>query len=398
MELALDLPTLFADEEQPVVQEAASQAFNLQVGRDSFLRILSHMLPVIERRNTIPVLANVLLDCTNGDLQVTATDLEMLVTESANAEIASAGKLTVSAQILYEIVRKLPEGKIQLTYKQDSQMLEVRQGQSLFSLPTLPANSFPLMDAGELSFKLVLTSSALLHLLNSTSYAMSTEETRYYLNGVHVQPLEQAGQLFWAATATDGHRLAQSLSPAPVGLIKEVQDIILPKKLVHELGKLLDDIAGEVIVAFSKSKIECTLGSVRLLSKLIDATFPDCQAVIPSSWASEISLPRKALIERLDRIAIVAQEKTKGIKLYLKDGLLLVSASGDAQGSGNESLPVDYHGPELDMAFSVRYLLEALQAFTGDSVLCQIVDAYAPITLRDEGELTALAVVMPMRI
>ncbi|NWH09091.1 MAG: DNA polymerase III subunit beta [Alphaproteobacteria bacterium] len=373
----------------------------LTVERGAFLKSLNHVQSVVERRNTIPILSNVLIDAQKDRLSLMATDLDIEIVESLEAEISRPGATTVSAHRLYDVVRKLPEGsQAQLDANGAEGHLRLNAGRSKFQLTCLPREDFPAMTAGNLPHHFGIDAADLRRLIDKTRFAISTEETRYYLNGVYLHAFKGKDQALLRAVATDGHRLARFEIPLPEGAA-EMPGVIVPRKAVQELRKLLDDATGPIEVAVSDTKIRFAFGSVILTSKLIDGTFPDYQRVIPSGNDKILDVNASDLAEAVDRVATISAEKTRAVKLNLERDRLTLSVVNPEAGSANEELPVDYGAEPLEIGFNARYLLDILQQLDGSEAKFLLADAGSPTVVRDAGEgadLSTLYVLMPMRV
>ena len=316
----------------------------LTIDRMSLLRPLGHVQSVVERRNTIPILANVVLRAGDGELALTATDMDMDIVTEVGCSVMTAGTTTMSAHLLYDIVRKLPDGAEVDISAGDGHAI-VSAGRSSFRLPTLPVEDFPAISSSDLPVNFALSAADVRDLMDATRFAISTEETRYYLNGIFIHKAE-TGEL--CAVATDGHRLALTRQTLPSGAA-QMPSIILPRKAVNELRKLLDDFDGEVFVSLSETRAEFRFGVVRLTSKLIDGTFPDYTRVIPVGNDRIMQVDVGAFSAAVDRVATIASEKSRSVKMGLKPGLLTLSASNNDASSATEELEVSYEGAEVEI-------------------------------------------------
>ncbi len=328
------------------------------VERAALLKSLGHVHRVVERRNTIPILANVLVRADRSKLAFKATDLDLEVTETIAAEVSPSGATTVPAHMFYEIVRKLPEGaQIVLEGTGDRAVLTIRAGRSRFTLQTLPESDFPDLAAGEMTHSFRLKAADLKRLIDKTQFAISTEETRYYLNGIylHTAGTDKAPTL--RAVATDGHRLAQVELPLPEGAAG-MPGIIVPRKTVGEVQRLIEDNEAEVTIELSPGKIRFTLGDVVLTSKLIDGTFPDYGRVIPVGNDKELVVDKKEFEQAVDRVSTVSSERGRAVKLSLTSGKLMLSVTNPDSGSATEEVEVEYAADPLDIGFNSRYLLD----------------------------------------
>ena len=371
------------------------------IERATLLRCLSHVQSVVERRNTIPILSNVLLEASgDGDLRVMATDLDLQVVEHmAAASVDSPGAITVSAHLLFDIARKLPEGS-QVSLETADNRMTVKAGRSRFQLPTLPRDDFPVIVEGELPTSFELPARTLAELIDRTRFAISTEETRYYLNGIFLHVSDEDKPVLKAA-ATDGHRLARFTLPRPEGAAG-MPDVIVPRKAVAELRKLLEEaLDGNVEIDLSASKIRFTLGGeggVVLTSKLIDGTFPDYSRVIPTANDKLLRLDPRSFYQGVDRVATIATEKTRAVKMGLdKDRVTLTVTSPD-NGTASEELAADYGSDPLEIGFNAGYLKDILGQIDSDTVEMHLADAGAPTLIRKDENSPALYVLMPMRV
>jgi len=368
----------------------------LTIERAALLKSLAHAQSVVERRTTIPILANVMLAAKGEGLSLTATDMDIAVVENVPAAVKQAGATTAPAHTLYEIVRKLPEGaEIELALADDK--LAVKSGRSRFTLASLPPDDFPLMTGGDLPHKFKLPAGDLCTLIDRSSFAISTEETRYYLNGIYLHVAESAGVPVLRAVATDGHRLAQVEMARPQGAAK-MPGIIVPRKTVQELRRLLEDSEAEVAVALSDTKIRFSFDDVELTSKLIDGTFPDYQRVIPEANDKIMDVDRRAFAEAVDRVSTISTEKSRAVKVELKDGALRLSATSPENGTAVEELEVSYTGGALEIGFNSRYLLDIARQIEGETARFAMADAASPTVVRDVSDGSALYVLMPMRV
>jgi DNA polymerase-3 subunit beta len=368
------------------------------VERAELLKSLGHVHRVVERRNTIPILANVLVKAERGKLSLKATDLDLEVTDSIAAEVSPAGSTTVPAHMFYEIVRKLPEGaQIVLEGSGDRAVLSLRAGRSRFTLQTLPESDFPDLAAGEMSHSFKLAASDLKRLIDKTQFAISTEETRYYLNGIYLHVAGSAKSATLRAVATDGHRLAQVELPVPQGAAG-MPGIIVPRKTVGEVQRLIETGEGEVAIVLSSGKIRFTIGNVVLTSKLIDGTFPDYARVIPANNDKNLVVDKKDFEAAVDRVSTVSSERGRAVKLSITGGRLVLSVTNPDSGSATEEIEVDYAADPLDIGFNSRYLLDIAAQIEGEVALLKLADPGSPTLIQDKDFKGALYVLMPMRV
>ncbi|HYD24040.1 MAG TPA: DNA polymerase III subunit beta [Croceibacterium sp.] len=371
------------------------------IERAKLLRCLSHVQSVVERRNTIPILSNVLIEAAaDGTVKIMATDLDLQVIESLDAaSVETAGAITVSAHLLFDIARKLPDGS-QVSLETADNRMAVKAGRSRFSLPTLPRDDFPMIVEGDLPTSFELPARLLAELIDRTRFAISTEETRYYLNGIFLHVSDEDQPVLKAA-ATDGHRLARFTLPRPEGA-EGMPDVIVPRKAVAELRKLLEEaLDGNVEIDLSPSKIRFTLGGeggVVLTSKLIDGTFPDYSRVIPTGNDKLLKLDPKSFYEGVDRVATIATEKTRAVKMGLETDKVTLSVTSPDNGTAAEEVPADYGSDALEIGFNANYLKDILGQIDGDTVELHLADPGAPTLIRQDDKSPALYVLMPMRV
>jgi|TARA_R100000049_G_C1949150_1_gene95760 DNA polymerase-3 subunit beta len=370
------------------------------IERATLLRCLSHVQSVVERRNTIPILSNVLIEA-EGDnsLKVMATDLDLQVVEHMDASVESAGSITVSAHLLFDIARKLPDGS-QVSLEAAENRMAIKAGRSRFSLPTLPRDDFPVIVEGDLPTSFELPAKTLAELIDRTRFAISTEETRYYLNGIFFHVSDDSEPVLKAA-ATDGHRLARFTLSRPEGA-EGMPDVIVPRKAVAELRKLLEEkMDGNVQIHLSASKVRFTLGGeggVVLTSKLIDGTFPDYSRVIPTGNDKLLKIDPKSFHEGVDRVATIATEKTRAVKMGLDRDKVTLTVTSPDNGTATEEVPAEYASDGFEIGFNATYLKDILNQIDSDTVEIHLADAGAPTLIRKDENSPALYVLMPMRV
>ncbi len=369
----------------------------ITIERSELIKSLGHVQSVVERRNTIPILSNVKIEAAEGRLTLNATDMDLDMVDSVGANVETPGAITVSAHTLYDIVRKLPEGsQVELNASGDGQM-QLSAGRSRFTLSCLPTDEFPVLSGGELPHNFNVTAAELRSLIDRTKFAISTEETRYYLNGIYLHKADRDGVDVLRAVATDGHRLASVEAPLPAGS-ENMPGVIVPRKAVTELRKLIDESGDEVAISMSESKIRFSFDNAVLTSKLIDGTFPDYQRVIPSGNDKDMEVNCKLFSDAVDRVSAISSEKSRAIKLVLSRGLLALSASSPEHGSAEEEIEVIYEGDSVEIGFNSAYLLDITRQIEGDTALVSLADGNSPTILREMDDASAIYVIMPMRV
>ena len=363
------------------------------IERAVLLKSLGHVQSVVERRNTIPILSNVLMEAReDGSLRLMATDLDLQVDESVPANVSQPGATTVSAHTFFDIVRKLPEGS-QVELSAAEGKMQVVAGRSRFNLSTLPRDDFPVIAEGDLPTRFELPAATLREIIEKTRFAISSEETRYYLMGIFLHVVDEQMR----AAATDGHRLARVTISRPDGA-DGMPDVIVPRKAVNELYRLLEELEGTVEISLSPTKIRFGLGSAILTSKLIDGTFPDYNRVIPTANDKLLKLDPKSFAQGVDRVSTIASEKTRAVKMAVDRDKVTLSVTSPENGVATEEVPADYGSDGLEIGFNAKYLLDILGEIDGDTVEVHLADAAAPTLLRENDRSNALYVLMPMRV
>jgi DNA polymerase III subunit beta len=368
------------------------------IERAHLLKSLGHAQSVVERRNTIPILSNVKLQAEDRDLRLTATDMDLEIVESVAADVGGAGATTVPAHTLYDIVRKLPEGaQIELQSEQGGERLTLRCGRSRFTLACLPIEDFPTLTSSELPFRFRLPAAELRGLIDRTRFAISTEETRYYLNGIYLHAAQEGGVEVLRAVATDGHRLARVEMPMPDGAAG-MPGVIIPRKTVAEVRKVIDEASEDLELAISETQIRFVVGPALITSKLIDGTFPDYERVIPEHNDKQLDVVCRDFKNAVDRVSAISNDRSRAVKLKVANGTLELSANSPEHGSASEELEVRYDGDAMEIGFNSRYLMDIAEQIGGDNARLSMADAASPTILHELGDRSAIYVLMPMRV
>jgi DNA polymerase-3 subunit beta len=363
----------------------------VSASREHLLEALQSVIGVVERRQTMPILSNILLSARDNRLRATGTDLEVELVAAAEVTVQQPGDITVPGRKLLDIVRNLPE-KSQVTLTREGERIVLRGGRSRFTLSSLPAAEFPVIDEIHATQTVAIRAQDCRRLIDKTHFAMAQQDVRYYLNGTL---LETNGQVL-RAVATDGHRLSWC-EVALGGAAREMQQIILPRKGVLELQRLLDG-EGEIEIAIGTNHVRVQIGEVRFTSKLIDGKFPEYGRVIPAEPPRIMSASREALRAALQRTAILSNEKYRGVRLTFAAGLLTVQAHNPEQEEAEDQLEVNFTGDEIEIGFNVSYLLDALAAVETETVEVGLTDANSSCLIRAPGNVNTKYVVMPMRL
>ena len=359
--------------------------------REHLLEALQSVIGVVERRQTMPILSNMLLSARDHRLRVTGTDLEVELVAAAEVTVQQPGDITVPGRKLLDIVRTLPD-KSHVTVTREGERVVLRGGRSRFTLSSLPAAEFPVIEEIHAQHTISIKAHEFRRLIDKTHFAMAQQDVRYYLNGTL---LETNGEVL-RAVATDGHRLSWC-EVALDGRTRELQQIILPRKGVLELQRLLDG-EGEIEVAIGTNHVRVQIGEVRFTSKLIDGKFPEYGRVIPSEPPRIMTAEREALRGALQRTAILSNEKYRGVRLTFASGLLTVQAHNPEQEEAEDQLEVSFTGEEIEIGFNVSYLLDALAAVETETVEVCLTDANSSCLIRAPGSVNVKYVVMPMRL
>ncbi len=370
----------------------------LSIERAALLKAVGQAQSVVERRNTIPILANVLIEAEGDTVRFRATDLDIEVVDEAPAKVERAGATTVSAVTLHEIVRKLPDGAlVTLTDDGASGRMMVDAGRSNFSLATLPREDFPVMASSEYEANFSAKAPVLRRLFDKSKFAISTEETRYYLNGVYMHVADADGAQVLRCVATDGHRLARIDAELPEGA-NGMPGVIVPRKTVGELRKLLDDDETEIAVSVSETKVRFAAPGITLTSKVIDGTFPDYSRVIPAGNTRRLEVDAAEFAQAVDRVATVSSERSRAVKMALDEDRLVLSVNAPDSGAAEEELAVAYSDDVLEIGFNAKYLLEIASQVDRENAVFLFNSAGDPTLMREGDDLTAVYVVMPMRV
>jgi DNA polymerase III subunit beta len=368
------------------------------IERSVLLKALGHVHRIVEKRNTIPILSNVLIEAADGSVALKSTDLDLEATEQIPADVEQAGATTVAAHVVFDIVRKLPEGaQVSLDMAGETGQLLLRSGRSRFFLQALPASDFPDLTLGEFSHRFAMPSAELKKLIDNSQFAISTEETRYYLNGIYLHTVDSGGTAMLRAVATDGHRLARVETQAPQGAVG-MPGIIAPRKAVNEVLKLLEDPTKEVRVEISTAKARFQFGDVVLTSKLIDGTFPDYARVIPSGNDKRLVVDKEPFERAVDRVSTLSSERGRAIKLAIAEGKMTLSVNNPDSGSASEEIEADYGSEPIDIGFNARYLLDIVGQLSSDTALIRLADPGSPTLIQDRDGAPALYVLMPLRV
>lgn len=369
------------------------------ITRADLLRSLNHVHSVVERRNTIPILSNVLISATDDVLSLTTTDMDLEVVESVPAKVEEPGSTTVPAHTLYDIVRKLSDDAvITFTLPTGDTTMTVVSGNSNFRLGCLPVEDFPKVNANDdMPYNFAIPAGDLRTLIDRTKFAISNEETRHYLNGIYLHATESDGVKVLRAVATDGHRLARFEMPLPENA-DGMPGVIIPRKTVNEIRKLAEEAADAIQIGLSETKLKISFDHIILTSKLIDGTFPDYQRVIPQGNNRILEVNPALLSRAVDRVSTVSTEKTRAIKLTMNGKNMVLSANSPDSGSATEELAVSFDSDPLEIGFNSAYLMDVTRQLNGEGCRMYLSDSASPTIIQDAEDTSSLYVLMPMRV
>ena len=372
-----------------------------KINSTDLLKALSHIHGIVEVRHTLPILSNIILEAKDDKLILSSTNLDIYCSDKIKAEVLQSGEVSVSAVTFFEIIKRLPSGsEVLMIMEEGENEIRLTCGRSKFNLSTLKTDDFPIISDSDLSTNFVLSADELIRIIDKTKFAVSNEETRYYLNGIFLHKAERNSIQFLRAVATDGHRLAQYDIPLPQGA-EDITGIIIPKKTIYELRKVLDDANGDVSVSLNENKIKFSFNDLKVVSKVIDGTFPDYTKVIPQKNDKNFKTNNSDLKNAIDRVSAVAaneESKSKAIKFCIGNNSLSLSVESQSKGSANEMIDVNYSGDKVDIGFNSKYIIDICNEVDGDEISISLSDSISPAIILDKTDENLFFVLMPMRI
>ena len=374
---------------------------DFRVNSTELLRALSHIHGIVEVRHTLPILSNIIISTHDNLLSLSSTNLDIFCSDDLEAEVSQNGSTSVSAATFYEIVKRLPSGsEIHASLSEEDSTLTLKCGRSKFNLTTISPDDFPKISHDDLNIQFVLSATELKRMIDKTKFAISNEETRYYLNGVFLHQTQKNSIDILRAVATDGHRLAQYDIPLPQGA-KDMNGIIIPKKMIQELRRVLDDATGDINIQLNENKINFSFNNMQIISKVIDGTFPDYTKVIPQSNDKSITTNNEELKKAIDRVSAVAineETKSKAIKLIIESNKISLSVDSTSRGSAIEEIDLDYNNEKVEIGFNSRYLIDICNEIDGDKINLKFLNSTSPAIILDNTDENLFFVLMPMRI
>ena len=372
-----------------------------KINSTDLLKALSHIHGIVEVRHTLPILSNIILEAKDDKLILSSTNLDIYCSDKIKAEVLQSGEVSVSAVTFFEIIKRLPSGsEVLMIMEEGENEIRLTCGRSKFNLSTLKTDDFPIISDNDLSTNFVLSADELIRIIDKTKFAVSNEETRYYLNGIFLHKAERNSIQFLRAVATDGHRLAQYDIPLPQGA-EDITGIIIPKKTIYELRKVLDDANGDISVSLNENKIKFSFNDLKVVSKVIDGTFPDYTKVIPQKNDKNFKTNNSDLKNAIDRVSAVAaneESKSKAIKFCIENNSLSLSVESQSKGSANEMIDVNYSGDKVDIGFNSKYIIDICNEVDGDEISISLSDSISPAIILDKTDENLFFVLMPMRI
>jgi DNA polymerase-3 subunit beta len=370
----------------------------VEIEKKDLISLIGKTQNIVEKRTTMPILVNVLLEAGQNRLKVFATDLEVSLTDEVAVKKEKAGRVAVNARNLFDIVKELADGPIQLL-KKENNWLEIRQNKSVFNIVGISADEYPLFPSYTTQDFMKIEAEVLSDMIEKTIYSVSTDETRYHLNGVYFERQMQQGQEVYRMVATDGHRLSlvdrtaqQKSSSLPS------QGVIIPRKGLYEIRKLLDSVTGQFEMAIEGSQLIVRHGSTVLMVRLIEGKYPNYQQLIPQNLNRQVMIHRETLLASLKRVSLLSNQKYKGVTLALSEGRLEISSNNPELGDAKEEIEVNYSGPDLKIGFNARYILDVLGSLDEAEVDLHLNDHLSPGLMRPHNDPSYTCVVMPMRI
>jgi len=374
---------------------------DFRVNSTDLLKALSHIHGIVEVRHTLPILSNIIITTNDNSLTLSSTNLDIFCSDDLEAEVSQNGSTSVSASTFYEIVKRLPSGsEIHASLSEEDSTLILKCGRSKFNLTTISPDDFPKISHDDLNIQFVLSATELKRMIDKTKFAISNEETRYYLNGIFLHQTQKNSIDILRAVATDGHRLAQYDIPLPQGA-KDMNGIIIPKKMIQELRRVLDDASGDINIQLNENKIKFSFNNMQIISKVIDGTFPDYTKVIPQSNDKSITTNNDELKKAIDRVSAVAineETKSKAIKLIIDSNKISLSVDSTSRGSAIEEIDLEYNSDKVEIGFNSRYLIDICNEIDGDKINLKFLNSTSPAIILDNTDENLFFVLMPMRI
>ncbi len=368
-----------------------------KISRSSFFKTLSHLQGIVDKKNSLPILSNILIEAKTNELILSSTDMDISIIEKVDCSVLEQGSTTINSQILYDIVRKIEENSIIEIISNNGKLLTLRADGSRFSLACLPKEDFPMIDQDNSGANITLNSKILFKLIDKTKFAISNEETRYFLNGLYFSISKIQNKNTVTLVGTDGHRLAKFSHDIEEN-IDQISGVIIPKKTIYELSKLLSEIDKDVFISISSNKIVFNIGEIIFISKLIDGSFPDYKRVIPKDNINILKIKREILLSAVDRVSTIANEKSPVIKFKLLKNILNLNTINNESSTASEDLKINYEGDEIEIGFNSKYIMDIVNNLEDDEVIIKLKDNASPILALENSNAHLVYVLMPMRV
>jgi len=368
-----------------------------KIDRSIFFRTLSHLQGIVDKKNSLPILSNILIEAIDNKLILSSTDMDISIIEKIDCNVLESGATTINSQILYDIVRKIDENKEIEIISNDGKLLTLRADGSRFSLACLPKEDFPIIDQDNSGINIKINSKIFFKLIDKTKFAISNEETRYFLNGLYFNITKEKDNSIVTLVGTDGHRLAK-FSHNIEENIDQVSGVIIPKKTIYELSKLLSETDQDVLISISSNKIVFTFDNIIFFSKLIDGSFPDYNRVIPKENTNILKINRSILLSAVDRVSTIANEKAPVIKFKLFKDILNLNTINNESSTASEDLKINYDGDEIEIGFNSKYIMDIVNNLEDDEISLNLKDNSSPIIALENSNTKLVYVLMPMRV
>ncbi len=368
-----------------------------KISRSILFKTLSHLQGIVDKKNSLPILANILIHAEDNKLILSSTDMDISIVEQINCNVLENGNTTINSQIFYDIVRKIDDnGEIEII-SNNGKLLTLRSNGSRFSLASLPKEDYPIIEKDNSGVDITINSKILFKLIDKTKFAISNEETRYFLNGLYFNVKNENNKNIVTLVGTDGHRLAK-FSHEIEGQIDQVPGVIIPKKTIYELSKLLSEFDDDIKISISSNKIVFIIGEITFISKLIDGSFPDYKRVIPIDNNNILKINRDKLLSAVDRVSTIANEKTPVIKFRLLKNVLNLNTFNNENSTASEDLDVNYDGDELEIGFNSKYIMDIVNNLEDENISINLKDNTSPVIAQENLNTDLVYVLMPMRV
>tara|TARA_S200000501_G_scaffold51493_1_gene41469 strand:- start:1190 stop:2305 length:1116 start_codon:yes stop_codon:yes gene_type:complete len=368
-----------------------------KISRSDFFKTLSHLQGIVDKKNSLPILANILIEAKNTNLILSSTDMDISIIEKISCNVMEDGSTTINAQMLYDIVRKIDDNSEIEIISNNGKLLTIRSEGSRFSLACLPKEDYPLIEKGNTGIDIILNSKILYKLIDKTKFAISNEETRYFLNGLYFNVTNDSNKNIVTLVGTDGHRLAK-FSHEIDGKIDQVSGVIIPKKTIYELSKLLSEIDVDINISISSNKVVFNIGEIIFISKLIDGSFPDYKRVIPTDNTNVLKISRDKLLSAVDRVSTIANEKSPVVKFKLLKNVLNLNTVNNESSTASEDLMINYNGDEIEIGFNSKYIMDIVNNLEDPEISINLKDNTSPIIAQENSNTNLVYVLMPMRV